>query len=419
MHLESVMACVARLLVGVAASLCPILSVVASVGLTEGVPPRSPVSYLGSGAVAAYADPSHAGNGWGRGLRLLLSPEVPATDRLDRAITEWVRLAQAGDTRSARAVCHFGRVYRLGYRAVDGRKGSPTLGPAERLPFCTMAADGAYGTYFASLDSGYVCGRAAARRKDKARCRADHVRRIYLVKRWPVGWFSRMGSHQWMLRRYTAALDLWSRGSELGDPRSMVLGAYAHFDDHGGKLFLRVRATNALVYAHHPEQRRRWNRRWRLLERAAWTGEETAMLRHAEAQVARIAQRSKGGLRWSYRESELDAEFPLTPAERMVGGYYYRGMSRLHVDDTAEKLRSQPELRVEALAWLSLVVAFTADPETLAGAGLYRPVFARHLAEPHLVKLRSVSTAAELARVQDRQREILRDLGPGLVVWDD
>ena len=154
-----------------------------------------------------------------------------------------------------------------------------------------------------------------------------------------------------------------------------------------------------------------------LLLEATQTGVERAMFVYALAQLALIAA-EHGKITWNHRRADLQREFPLTPAERAFGASWVRGIPDTSKPEVVERLRAGADRRVEAMAWLAIVVGWTEPGELLAGAALRNPAFAHQFAEAILEVLEGLSSEDELADAARRRDQRLPTLGRGRTTWE-
>ena len=120
----------------------------------------------------------------------------------------------------------------------------------------------------------------------------------------------------------------------------------------------------------------------------------------------------------NHKKPGLNRRFPLTPAEMAIGASLLRGIPDTSKPEVVERLQAGVDRRVEAMAWLAIVVGWTEPGEQLAGAGIQKAAFAHQFAEPILEVLEELSSEDELADAASRRNQLLPILGPGLTTWE-
>ena len=396
--------------------------------LTDGIEPRTVWHYLGDDARQAHDDPTAPGNAWGEGLQALLDQATPAVDRIDEALPIWLELADAGDIPSAQAACLWGEVFRIGFRAVAGKRGDRTLRPNIRARYCELAPGPwaakhrAYAVWLDCIEGARV---TAAKHRVKAatrQCTLDHIDTLVpIASEWPSA-YANIGLFWWDVPRIKKAQRAWQAGTDEGSVLPMIALAfgdtYRQRHDRGNHpLPPVIRVIIEVKCAHTRKCAKRWKRRLPLLLEAAMSGDEEAMYRYAEAQVALLSA-EQGKIEWTHTKAPINEKYPLTPAEMQVGASLLRGHPDLADPDTRKYLAAGRDRRIEAMAWLAIVVGWTEPGEQIAGAGIYRPSFAHQNAEILLEVLEEVSTKDDLQAAAARRDELLPTLGPGLTVWD-
>lgn len=418
----------AALRTGAAIALFGIATPVTASTLAADVAPRGVWHYLGAEAETAHADPAAPGNEWGKGLRALLAPDTPAERRLDDALGIWQRLADQGDTASARAGCEFGGVFRIGLRPFTGSKGDRTWRSSQRKRYCERV-DGGWAARHHSYALWQECHADAqfrarhSRKSAQRRCRYEQIERLGEIARSWAPAYESLGHNNWDANRIRKARAAWQAGADAGVPSAIVSLAFAdtyrrrHDSGRHHALPLIIRIGNEVQAAHKRQTAKRWAKRAPQLLEAAMTGDERAMYHYAEAQLALIAA-EHGKIPWTYTNAYLDPRYPVTPAEVAVGASLVRGIPDIRELKVPERLRAGREHRIEAMAWLAIVVGWTEPGELLAGAGLFRAAFSHQSAEIVLEALEEISPADDLAAAAARRDAILPTLGPGITVWD-